>query len=47
MATPKRPKVRYVFKSAITGRIVKASTAKRWPDKTIRQRVGSLPRRKK
>lgn len=45
MAKPKRPKVRYIYKSAITGRVVKASTARRWPKQTIRQRV--RPRAKK
>lgn len=39
MAKRKPRTWRWVYKSAITGRIVKASTARRWPHKTIAQRV--------
>lgn len=35
-ATATRP--RYVFRSAVTGRFVKAAYAKRYPKRTVRER---------
>lgn len=34
----RRP-AKYVYRSAVTGRYVKASYAKRYPDRTVRERV--------
>ncbi len=48
MTNPKASKQRIVYRSASTGRIVKVSTAKRWPAKTFAQKVGpKKPRRHK
>ena len=32
-------KARYVYRSAVTGRFVTAEFAKRWPKKTVREKV--------
>lgn len=47
MTSPKASKRRYVYRSASTGRFVKASTAKRHPRITVRQRIRLAPCRKK
>lgn len=38
-AMSKKKKPRYVYRSAVTGRFVSAAYAKRYPKRTIRQRV--------
>lgn len=45
MSKPKGQRI--VYRSAITGKIVKASTARRWPQRTFQQRFPMKPRRKK